>query len=239
MATNPSGALPFYINPTAGVTSTTVCILFGFLAASCGATSIAFLYKDTIGDQEAIVSPAIGTTGTIPVKRSKNGNGESAEEKTERTPLASSVSGSVHGVNGSNNGEFGDNVHEFIAAVGTGSRVFVAAQFGVCTAMVFLVTVVACFSILSWASAGEWGSLLFIDCSIICVLVSLLRYDRLFANYPLLPPSSSLLTSCSLLLAPPHPAPPNSQSHPHTQPHTQPHTFCNLTHMLCKDPSLR
>ena len=148
---------PFHINPTAGVTSTTVCILFGLLAATCGATSIAFLYKDTIGDQESILSPAIGT-GAIPSKRTKNGNGESSEEETERTPLASSIAGSVHGVNGTN-GEFGDNVHEFLADVGSGSRVFVAAQFGVCTAMVFLVTVVACFSILSWASAGKRSSL--------------------------------------------------------------------------------
>lgn len=155
---NNEAITPFHINPTAGVTSSTVCILFGLVAAICGAISIAFLYKDTIGDQESILSPTI-STGAIPSKRTKNGNGESSEEKTERTPLASSIAGSVHGVNGSN-GEFGDNVHAFLADVGSGSRVFVAAQFGVCTAMVFLVTVVACFSILSWASAGEHASFL-------------------------------------------------------------------------------
>ena len=73
------GSVPFYQNPTSGDTATTVCILFGLVAALGGLGSAVLNFKDTSGAGENSSSPEVSGIKS----RVKHFD---EEVKSERTP---------------------------------------------------------------------------------------------------------------------------------------------------------
>ena len=106
------GSVPFYQNPTSGDTATTVCILFGLVAALGGLGSAVLNFKDTSGAGENSSSPEVSGIKS----RVKHFD---EEVKSERTPLAGIATASRT----EENSEFNDNVNTFVRGVAHGDTV--------------------------------------------------------------------------------------------------------------------
>ena len=141
------GAVPFYQNPTSGDTATSVCILFGLVAALGGLGSAVLNFKDTSGAAESIQSTSPEVSGIK--SRVKHFDDE---VKSERTPLASFPSGITPASRTEGDSEFIDNVNTFVRGVAHGSQTFLSSQFGICSGFVFVCTLLVFVAIISWAN---------------------------------------------------------------------------------------
>ena len=138
------GSVPFYQNPTSGDTATSVCVLFGIVAALGGLGSAVLNFKDTSGATESIQSSPEGIKPRV--------KHFDEEVKSERTPLASFPSGIAAAGRTEGDSEFIDNVNTFVHSVAHGSQTFLSSQFGICSGFVFVCTLLVFVAIISWAN---------------------------------------------------------------------------------------